>query len=108
MMLDQTFSDQVRLLITVLPQVHKEECFALKGGTAINLFIHDMPRLSVDIDLAYLPLTDRETSLQNIDTALKRIGAIVHFFWGGGLCILNIYNRPYPDSLRLRLWESWD
>ncbi len=74
MKLDQTFSDQVRLLVTVLPQVHKEDCFALKGGTAINLFIRDMPRLSVDIDLAYLPLEDRETSLHNMDTALKNIG----------------------------------
>jgi predicted nucleotidyltransferase component of viral defense system len=74
MELDQTFSDQVRLLVTVLPQVHKEDCFALKGGTAINLFIRDMPRLSVDIDLAYLPLENRETSLHHIDIALKRIG----------------------------------
>jgi Nucleotidyl transferase AbiEii toxin, Type IV TA system len=74
MTLNQTFSDQVRLLVTVLPQVYKEDCFALKGGTAINLFIRDMPRLSVDIDLAYLPLADRETSLRNIDSALKRIG----------------------------------
>ncbi len=74
MTLNQTFSDQVRLLVTVLPQVYKEDCFALKGGTAINLFVRDMPRLSVDIDLAYLPLADRETSLKDIDTALKRIG----------------------------------
>ncbi len=43
---------QVQLLISVLPYVAKEKCFALKGGTAINLFIQDFPRLSVDIDLA--------------------------------------------------------
>ncbi len=44
--------------------------FALKGGTAINLFVRDMPRLSVDIDLTYLPLTDRPTALRDIDRAL--------------------------------------
>jgi predicted nucleotidyltransferase component of viral defense system len=74
MALSPTFSNQVRLLVATLPQVYKEDCFALKGGTAINLFIRDMPRLSVDIDLTYLPLETRETSLERIDTALKRIG----------------------------------
>ena len=69
-----SFSDQVRLLVSVLPFVAQETCFALKGGTAINLFIRDMPRLSVDIDLAYLPIQNRETSLNEIDTALRRIG----------------------------------
>ena len=61
------FSEQVKLLVHVLPHVTKEECFALKGGTAINLFIRDLPRLSVDIDLAYIPLQDREKSLIAID-----------------------------------------
>ena len=69
----RSFFDQVRLLISVLPFVAKERCFALKGGTAINLFVRDMPRLSVDIDLAYLPIQDRETSLTEIDAAMKRI-----------------------------------
>lgn len=49
--------------------------FALKGGTAINLFYRDMPRLSVDIDLTYLPLEERETSLRGIDTALDSLSA---------------------------------
>lgn len=69
----RSFSSQVRLLVSVLPYVAKEKCFALKGGTAINLFIRDMPRLSIDIDLAYLPIQDREKSLQEIDAAMKRI-----------------------------------
>ncbi len=67
------YSEQVHLLISVLPQVAKEPCFALKGGTAINLFVRNMPRLSVDIDLSYLPVEDRDTSLKNIDTALNNI-----------------------------------
>ncbi|MDR2781054.1 MAG: nucleotidyl transferase AbiEii/AbiGii toxin family protein [Holosporaceae bacterium] len=40
----------MQLLVSVLPHIAKEDCFALKGGTAVNLFIRDMPRLSVDID----------------------------------------------------------
>lgn len=64
---------QVELLIQTLPHVANEDCFALKGGTAINLFIRDMPRLSVDIDLTYLPVADRPTSLAAIDSVLKRI-----------------------------------
>jgi len=72
-----TFRAQVSLLVRVLPYVAAETCFALKGGTAINLFIRDLPRLSVDIDLVYLPVADRETSLAAIRAALERIGAAV-------------------------------
>jgi hypothetical protein len=64
---------QVELLLQVLPYVSKEEIFALKGGTAINLFIRDMPRLSVDIDLTYLPLDSRNDALKNIQEGLGRI-----------------------------------
>ena len=60
-------------MVALLPLVAKQTCFALKGGTAINLFIRDMPRLSVDIDLAYLPVEDRQTSLTNIDKAFATI-----------------------------------
>ncbi|MFU8859649.1 MAG: nucleotidyl transferase AbiEii/AbiGii toxin family protein [Cyclonatronaceae bacterium] len=65
---------QVDLLLNILPIVSKIEDFALKGGTAINLFVQDFPRLSVDIDLAYLPVQDRETTLERIDSHLKEIG----------------------------------
>lgn len=67
------YKEQVRLLLDVLPQVAKEDCFALHGGTAINLFVRDMPRLSVDIDLTYLPIEGRPTTLKNISAALIRI-----------------------------------
>ena len=53
------YESQVRLLLQCLPSVASESTFAIKGGTAINLFIRDLPRLSVDIELVYLPLTDR-------------------------------------------------
>lgn len=38
---------------------------ALKGGTALNLFVFDMPRLSVDIDLNYVGALDREEMLED-------------------------------------------
>jgi Nucleotidyl transferase AbiEii toxin, Type IV TA system len=64
---------QVALLVRSIPLVATETCFALKGGTAINLFVRDMPRLSVDIDLTYLPVEDRATSLANIDAGMQRL-----------------------------------
>lgn len=68
-----SYKDQVALLLQVLPEVGKEKSFALHGGTAINLFIRDMPRLSVDIDLTYIPIEDREASFQKIIRALISI-----------------------------------
>jgi hypothetical protein len=69
----EQYRRQVDLLIRTLPFVAAEEAFALKGGTAINLFVRDMPRLSVDIDLTYLPVQPRPESLAAIDAAMKRI-----------------------------------
>lgn len=66
---------QVQLLMQVLPFVAKQECFALKGGTAINLFVREFPRLSVDIDLVYLPMKGLDEALQEIREALDAIGA---------------------------------
>lgn len=71
--MNETYRGQVSLLLSVLPEIAKEKCFALHGGTAINLFVREMPRLSVDIDLTYLPTEDRQTSLDNIADALERI-----------------------------------
>lgn len=71
------YRKQVALLIRILPLIAEEPCFALKGGTAINLFIRDMPRLSVDVDLTYVPVAPRAKSLAAIDAAMKRIAARV-------------------------------
>jgi predicted nucleotidyltransferase component of viral defense system len=73
----EVFTAQVALLVRVLPYVAAEARFALKGGTAINLFVRDLPRLSVDIDLVYLPIEDRETSLLGIRSALGRIAETI-------------------------------
>ncbi len=67
------YEQQVQLLVKALPFVAAEACFALKGGTAINLFYRDLPRLSVDIDLTYLPVKGRPESLADINAALTRV-----------------------------------
>jgi predicted nucleotidyltransferase component of viral defense system len=67
------YRGQVQLLMKLLPLIAQEEVFALKGGTAINLFARDMPRLSVDIDLTYLPLGSYDDAVRGIDAALERV-----------------------------------
>ncbi len=64
------YRNQVGLLIRILPLIYKIEDFAIHGGTAINLFVKNMPRLSVDIDLTYLPLSNRDESILNIQKKL--------------------------------------
>jgi predicted nucleotidyltransferase component of viral defense system len=70
----ENYRGQVGLLIKVMPFVAAEKCLALKGGTAINLFVRNMPRLSVDLDLTYLRVGARDKSLSEIDAAMRRIG----------------------------------
>ena len=69
-----TYKKQVSLLLEILPEVAKEDVLALHGGTAINLFCLNMPRLSIDVDLTYIPASEnRDTDLHNIRIALERI-----------------------------------
>jgi predicted nucleotidyltransferase component of viral defense system len=75
---DSPYFKQAALMLKTIPHVALETCFALKGGTAINLFVRDMPRLSVDIDLSYLPVDEpRETALKKSSDALGRIAAAI-------------------------------
>lgn len=74
-MRDSPYYAQAELLVRYLPALAAAECFALKGGTAINLFVRDLPRLSVDIDLAYTPLTGRERALEHIRAAMAEMAA---------------------------------
>ena len=57
-----------------MPATFESPHFAMKGGTALNLFLHDMPRLSVDIDVAYsnraLP---RAEALHDISQSLRTV-----------------------------------
>ena len=71
--MDSTYLRQAELVVRCIPAIAAEPCFAIKGGTAINLFELNLPRLSVDIDLTFLPLTDRATAIAEINAALQRI-----------------------------------
>ena len=88
---------QVLLLIRLIPMVEKETCFALKGGTAINLFVRDFPRLSVDIDLAYLPLEPRDLALANVRKALGDITANINKVPG----LFAVLQDNKPDEMRI-------
>lgn len=69
----EVYRNQVRLLLKVLPLLSKTKVFALKGGTAINFFVRDFPRFSIDIDLTYLPVKNRTGSLQDIAKGVSQV-----------------------------------
>lgn len=72
--MDKHYADTVRLLLAVTPEVFANDIFAMKGGTAINLFMQDMPRLSVDIDVVYRPWqVGRDEALKAINGELGAI-----------------------------------
>jgi predicted nucleotidyltransferase component of viral defense system len=71
--IDTVYFKQAELLLRIIPLIDREAVFALKGGTAINFFVRDLPRISVDIDLVYLPVGERDVSLLEISSALIRI-----------------------------------
>jgi len=78
-----SYRAQVELLIRCLPAVASLPDFALKGGTAINLFLREMPRLSVDIDLTYLLVSDRDAALTDIRSQLATIAEAIQRFVPG-------------------------
>lgn len=84
--MNKEYLDIVRLLVRVAPTIFAEPGFALKGGTAINLFVRDLPRLSVDLDLVFLDYRlDRQAALAaiskavgNISSRIGKLGLQVH------------------------------
>lgn len=113
-MLDRSnpYYRQVELVMRVLPLVAREPRFALKGGTAINLFVRDLPRLSVDIDLAYLPLDNRDAALHAIEEGLKGIAddiervladASVNATPGEGGCIQRLQVSAAGASIKVEV-----
>ena len=102
MSFQDVYKDQVALLLEVLPVLDEFNCFALKGGTAINLFVHDMPRLSVDIDLTYLPVESRDVFLPNIEAELLKMKQLIEsldltvktvFMKNGSVSKLQVYTN---------------
>ena len=70
---NEQYRRQVALLIRIMPAVFRIQDFAVHGGTAINLFHQNMPRYSVDIDVTYIPIAPRETSLEEINAHLSKL-----------------------------------
>ena len=77
--MNSRYLEIVRLLIDAAPFVFSQGGFALKGGTAINLFVQGMPRLSVDIDLVYTNLNhpDRDSALEAIEKSLQAVAELL-------------------------------
>jgi len=72
--MQDTYRKQVALLIDILLEIAKEDVFALHGGTAINMFHLNMPRLSVDIDLTFIPFSNsRNEDLNKIRQSLNTV-----------------------------------
>ncbi len=101
---------RVQLLVRVLPHIADTDCFALKGGTAINLFFRDLPRLSVDIDLVYVPIKSRDASLTEITVSLRKMGSRIKRFVPGvsvveqadaGENITKLFVRQDGESIKI-------
>ncbi|MBD5264072.1 MAG: nucleotidyl transferase AbiEii/AbiGii toxin family protein [Bacteroides sp.] len=71
--MNDAYRRQVALLIRVMPLVFRVKDFAVHGGTAINLFHRNLNRYSVDIDITYIPIADRDSSLMAINTHLAAL-----------------------------------
>lgn len=94
--MDKTYIDTVRLLLRVAPDVFDGDIFALKGGTAINLFVRDMPRLSVDLDLVFVDHTlPRAEALRAITSGLQTISGRLH---KTGFSVRKIGNKEMGDT----------
>lgn len=105
-MYNEKYVRQVTLLIQCLPAIREQDFFALKGGTAINLILNDLPRLSVDIDLTYIPFTDREESLRNIQNALLKISKKIQSLIPG--CRIQELRQPNSKLLQKLLIYKQD
>lgn len=75
--MNELYKKQVALLIRIMPSVYKITDFAVHGGTAINLFYRNMPRYSVDIDVTYIPIQEREESLKSINALLIELKKMI-------------------------------
>ena len=71
--MNELYKQQVGLLIRIIPLIYPIKEFAVHGGTAINLFVRDLSRYSVDLDITYLPLKEREESMADINRILLEL-----------------------------------
>lgn len=97
-MKETIYFKQAELLVRILPYIEAENVFALKGGTAINFFVRELPRLSVDIDLAYIPVSNRDDALADISRSLKNISSKVKRIFSG--CQISLIRLQDSDFIR--------
>jgi hypothetical protein len=72
--MNSSYIETARLMLLVAPHVFRARDFAMKGGTALNFFLHDMPRFSVDIDVVFTNhIASREEALQTIRNELQSL-----------------------------------
>lgn len=79
----EMYRAQARLLLHILPMIKKYRRLALKGGTALNFFIQNFPRLSVDIDLAYTEIDERDEALAYITNSLEDLSKTIRQRFSG-------------------------
>lgn len=93
--MNNEYARKVEILLRMIPLVTEEGVFAVHGGSAINLFVRNLPRYSVDIDLTYIPLEDRTSSLAHINEHLSNIAAKAQKAFRG------MHIVPKPDICKL-------
>lgn len=104
--MNDIYRRQVALLIRIMPMVYRIKDFAIHGGTAINLFYRNLERLSVDIDLTYIPLKGRDDSLREINTHLSKLKDEIELAVPG----IKVIHKPkvwklecFKDSTKIKL-----
>ncbi len=93
--MNSEYARKVEILLRMIPLVTEESVFAVHGGTAINLFVRNLPRYSVDIDLTYIPLEDRTSSLAHINEHLNSIARKARKSFPG----MHIVEKPETSKL---------
>jgi len=101
----ENYLKQVAFLLDILPILNESDVFALKGGTAINFFYQNAPRLSVDIDLTYLPIEPREQFLSNLTQALENLAFAIQQFDQSTMIKKHYTNRDRQLS-KLRVFKE--
>ena len=93
--MNSEYARKVEILLRMIPLVTEEGVFAVHGGTAINLFVRNLPRYSVDIDLTYIPLEDRTSSLAHINGHIQTIAQKARKSFPG----MHIVEKPETSKL---------